>query len=460
MFTFLAGYGILKKVVIDMKKFLTIPFWIYAALSAFIANSYLLLPGNKYLMISLAVTFVLINLFIGIFRPRIRDMQLRTCHHGTLLLCVFAASTVVSILYHAVLAGFLLPNHDYMTFLWSTVLCICAEAILFWNGIICVYLTSHQLGVKHRVTGLLCGMIPVLNLIMLRKIVETAIAEIDYEIKKEAIDSERADLQVCKTKYPILLVHGVFFRDFKHFNYWGRIPKALKVNGATIYYGDHQSAASIKDSAKELAQRIKEIIDKYGCEKVNIIAHSKGGLDCRYAMANFDIAPYVASLTTINTPHRGCLFADHLLTKIPPEFQDEIAQKYNKVMRKLGDPNPDFLAAVNDLTASHCSRLDEELGTPDGVYCQSVGSIVKTAFGGKFPLNFSYHFVKTFDGENDGLVSEASFPWGEDYQLLTPTEKRGISHGDMIDLNRENFDGFDVREFYVELVNKLKEKGL
>ena len=28
-------------------------------------------------------------------------------------------------------------------------------------------------------------------------------------------------------------------------------------------------------------------------------------------------------------------------------------------------------------------------------------------------------------------------------------EHRGISHGDMIDLNRENIRDFDVREFYV-----------
>lgn len=43
--------------------------------------------------------------------------------------------------------------------------------------------------------------------------------------------------------------------------------------------------------------------------------------------------------------------------------------------------------------------------------------------------------------------------------MLTTKELRGISHGDMIDLNRENIRDFDVREFYVNLVNELKEKG-
>ena len=37
--------------------------------------------------------------------------------------------------------------------------------------------------------------------------------------------------------------------------------------------------------------------------------------------------------------------------------------------------------------------------------------------------------------------------------------KRGISHGDVIDLSRKNIPGFDVREFYVQLVKDLKERG-
>ena len=81
------------------------------------------------------------------------------------------------------------------------------------------------------------------------------------------------------------------------------------------------------------------------------------------------------------------------------------------------------------------------------------------ASGGRFPLNFSHHLVQYFDGPNDGLVAESSFPWGEDYTFLTTEGKRGISHGDMIDLNRENIRDFDVREFYVDLVNDLKRRG-
>lgn len=45
------------------------------------------------------------------------------------------------------------------------------------------------------------------------------------------------------------------------------------------------------------------------------------------------------------------------------------------------------------------------------------------------------------------------------WMYITVKGKRGVSHADMIDLNRENIDEFDVREFYVGLVSELKEMG-
>ena len=234
----------------------------------------------------------------------------------------------------------------------------------------------------------------------------------------------------------------------------------MEANGAKIFYGNHHSASSVADSAAELKSRITEILAETGAEKLNIIAHSKGGLDCRYAISKLGIADKVASLTTINTPHNGCLFADYLLSKIPSTAKNKVADTYNSTLRKFGEPNPDFLAAVNDLTNNYCKKLNIELSTPEDVFCQSVGSVLAKATNGKFPLNLSYHLVKYFSGENDGLVDETSFKWGENYILLRTNENRGISHGDVIDLNRQNFKGFDVREFYVDLVSKLKNKGL
>jgi len=428
-------------------------------LVSFIANSYVLIKHSPNILYGIVPTFLLISIFAGSLILYTGSKRFLICQHGTVLLYAFYISIVISTVYHILLAVKTLPD-DYITLIWSLAVCIAVNFLIFWNGIICVYLTSSQLGLKWRIIGILCGFIPIANLIALFFILKTTTDEYGFETNKIQINKQRKSQKICATKYPILLVHGVFFRDSKFFNYWGRIPKELESNGARVFYGKHSSAASIADSAAELKTRIGEILAETGAEKLNIIAHSKGGLDCRYAIAKLGIRDCVASLTTINTPHRGCLFADYLLTSIPADIKDKVANTYNTTLRRLGEANPDFLAAVNDLTDEHCKQLDVEMPPCEGIYCQSVGSVLTNAAHGNFPLNFSYHLVKYFDGENDGLVSESSFMWGENYILLKPRGKRGISHGDMIDLNRENIHGFDVREFYVNLVNDLKNRGL
>lgn len=431
---------------------------LYSVIISFIANSYAFVQQSQQILFLLIPIFLFVNTFAGCSVLKTKRKSLKICCHGTVLLVSFYISIIISAICQIIIATKTIPN-NYMLFVWSLVFCVCVNFVIFWNGIICVYLTSTQLGIKIRVIGIICGMIPIANLVALFFIIKTTITECLVESKKEKINKQRCNLKICSTKYPILLVHGVFFRDTKYFNYWGRIPGELETNGATIFYGNHHSASSVADSASELKLRIIEILSETGAEKLNIIAHSKGGLDCRYAISKLGISNKVASLTTINTPHRGCLFADCLLSKIPSSIKNKVADTYNSTLRKFGEPNPDFLAAVNNLTYNYCKQLNKEMPTPQGIYCQSVGSVLTKATNGKFPLNLSYHLVKHFSGENDGLVDEASFKWGENYILLRPTEKRGISHGDMIDLNRQNFRGFDVRDFYVNLVSDLKNKG-
>ncbi len=439
-----------------MKNFLKFKNIIYSIILTILVNSYLFVKEYLYLLIVFIAIFIVINIIIGLFNIKTKFKRLKTCNHGVMLLTSFYCSLIPSIIYHGFLAIYLIPD-NYIDFIISTIVCICASAIIFWNGIICVYLTSYQMGFKWRIIGLLCGLIPIVNLIVLYKIINLVHDEIEFELEKEQLDNTQKEM--CKTKFPILLVHGVFFRDFKKFNYWGRIPRTLESRGAKIYYGEHQSALSIQKSAKELAARIKYIVERTGCEKVNIIAHSKGGLDCRYALSEYNIDQYVASLTTVNTPHRGCVFADRLLDAAPESLKNSVSKIYNTALKELGDEEPNFMEAVTDLTNSSCKILNEKLHFPENVYLQSIGSVITKPQSGKFPLNLSYRYVKDFDGENDGLVGIDSFQYGDNYTLLRINEKRGISHVDIIDLNRENIKGFDVREFYCDLVKDLKDRG-
>ncbi|MFR8267828.1 MAG: esterase/lipase family protein [Clostridia bacterium] len=108
------------------------------------------------------------------------------------------------------------------------------------------------------------GMIPVVNLLVLIKMLRLVDREVETETEKAELNQVRAESKVCQTRYPLLMVHGVFFRDFKYLNYWGRIPKELQRNGAVIYYGGQQSAASVADCGQEIAERIRQICQRPG----------------------------------------------------------------------------------------------------------------------------------------------------------------------------------------------------
>lgn len=396
--------------------------------------------------------------------PTIRkypSVRLRVLGDGAELLLTFFVSCIASagVLAAGITELVTSAEPDIARFVIYAIILVIGEAVLFWNGIIRVYVTSLRLGLRYRVLGVVLGWVPIANLVMLMIIYVKVRSECRFECEKALLNESRAEQRVCATKYPILFVHGVFFRDSRVLNYWGRVPAELEKNGAVIYYGNQQSALAVKDSAAELAQRIREIVSETGCGKVNIIAHSKGGLDSRYAISKLGCAEYVASLTTVNTPHKGCLFAEYLLGKAPEKLKKAIEKTYNAAFRKLGDPNPDFMSAVSDLTNSFCEKFNKEVPNAEGVMYQSIGSKAARARSGRFPLNISYPVVKKFDGDNDGLVALSATEWGEKFTPLIPTGKRGITHADVIDLNREDIKGFDVREFYVGVVSELKERG-
>ncbi len=428
------------------------------------ANLYSLIPAFRYHNLGYAVAFLgsaflMINVFPSFFGKRYQTFWLRMCNSGSELLSIFLISSTISAIYLTYLAFYLIPAALTVKWFISLFIALIVELIVFWNGIIRVYATSKQLYIKWRVIGFLVGWIPLVNLFVLIKIIKITRYEARFESEKIIKNKAREKDTICQTQYPLLMVHGVFFRDFKYLNYWGRIPKELTANGAKVFYGNQQSAASAEDCGRELAERIRQICLETGAEKVNIIAHSKGGLDSRFAISRFGAANAVASLTTVNTPHHGCLFADYLLSKLPKRVSHAISKRYNNTLVKLGDQNPDFLAAVEDLTAAACKQFNETVKDVPGVFYQSIGSKLNKSWGGRLPMTLSYPLVHHFDGPNDGLVSTDSFVWGESRPILTAKGRRGISHGDMIDLFRENIPEFDVREFYVDLVHDLKKRG-
>lgn len=402
---------------------------------------------------------ILLYLYVNIMPIKEKNLSKRLgiMKSGYELIVTVAINTVLETLLYIVL----LMNMGYSNkkiLIINIVIAIVVNIIPLLNGFLRIIFTSRNLGIVSRLALILLWWNPIVNIFIFKHCCKKVKYEYFYELDKELKNQAVKENEICKTKYPIVLVHGIFFRDWMFINYWGRIPNQLKRNGAEIFYGHQQSSNSVMKSGEELKENILKIIEETGCEKVNIIAHSKGGLDSRYAISKLGLSKYVASLTTINTPHRGCKYVDFLLDKIPDSIKNFIAKKYNSIFIKLGDKNPDFLSGVQDLTASKCKEFNENVLDVDGVLYQSVTSKMKNVFSAGFPLNLGYLFAKKFDGENDGLVEVSSAKWGNFLGLLT-AKSRGISHGDVIDLTRQDIEDFDVCELYVKIVSELKEKN-
>lgn len=329
--------------------------------------------------------------------------------------------------------------------------------LLLWNGILRMFFTSMRLRVRMRVLMLLAMWVPIVNLLVLIHAMRLVAAEYDFACYKESVRSTRVESDLCRTKYPLILVHGIGFRDLKYFNYWGRIPRELTRYGATVYYGNQEALGTIVYNAGDIRRKILEVVKETGCEKVNIIAHSKGGLDARYAISRLGMDEYTASLTTVSTPHHGCRFVDKAIG-LPEGLYRLVARIFDHTFSKLGDKNPDFYTATHQFSTASSREFNETVPDAKGVYYQSYASRMHDCFSDPL-LWIPYSLIKPLEGDNDGLVSTESAKWGEFKTTFESRGHRGISHGDMIDLKREDYKGFDVVECYVQIVSELAKKG-
>jgi triacylglycerol lipase len=173
---------------------------------------------------------------------------------------------------------------------------------------------------------------------------------------------------------------------------------------------------------------------------VNIIAHSMGGLDARYAIAKLGIASKVASLTTIGTPHRGTPLAD-VGARV---LGDGLGVR--RVLTKLGLG----LDGVSDLTTDKMREFNTSVADARGVaYACVVSAVAGGVRGVNTLLAPTYLFLRDRAGRNDGIVPASSQHWGE---VLLEID---ADHWAQIGWSGT----YDALKLYSELFHKLRERG-
>ena len=103
---------------------------------------------------------------------------------------------------------------------------------------------------------------------------------------------------------PVLLIHG-YVEDAAIWKKWEDLLKKDGIQFFTITFKDSDDkCGSAEQHAKELEKRVQDVKQQSGAQKINIVGHSKGGLDARVFLDITDTQD-VANLIMIGTPNAG-----------------------------------------------------------------------------------------------------------------------------------------------------------
>ena len=255
-----------------------------------------------------------------------------------------------------------------------------------------------------------------------------------------SISKEKKDTQHASLRYPIVLVHGATSAG-----------PSLKVG--PLHLGDYFLGVKEffqKKGVREVAipsfpPRISSLEiaiilnlflqSRFPKQKVNIIAHSIGGLGARYLVAKLK-SKNVASITMIATPNQGSPLANwaykestknSLLYKVIRFFGFDF-----KRQRFIPELRPSFMKKVFNKKVRD---------VPHVTYYSVTGSASPKDFSLSPLLYVPYfilHLLENFKIESDGLVPKSSQIWGKHIQHFPFDHLKQINHNTLRPFGAKN----------------------
>ena len=256
--------------------------------------------------------------------------------------------------------------------------------------------------------------------------------------------------KIVKTRYPIVLVHGIFgFDRIMGYPYFFKIVDSLRKLGCEVYTPAVSATNTTEERGKQLLAEVRKILRKSGAEKVNLIGHSQGSTTCRYVAA---LHPeLVGSVTSVNGVNFGSEIADLMLDilsgKLVGNSANLIVESFMKLISLLSTKPllpQDFKGSLKSLSTEGTNEINKKYpqGLPEtwggqgkeletnGVYYYSWSGIIKlNAVNEGLNILDPTHailvalsaFFKKERNQNDGLVGRYATHLGKvigsDYQM-------------------------------------------
>ncbi len=166
-------------------------------------------------------------------------------------------------------------------------------------------------------------------------------------------------------------------------------------------------AGNVELRANQLAEQIEAAFPE---GRIDIVAHSMGGLDARFLLSRNlrGLTPRIATLSTIATPHRGSPVADLLAGPTPLGPQRMVYDIIKDTMARQGYA----IGGLANLTTGAAMTFNQQ--------CPDVPRVSYFAYAGCGPRSYALRAggwviekaASTADErQNDGLVSVASAQW-------------------------------------------------
>lgn len=319
----------------------------------------------------------------------------------------------------------------------------------------------------------------------------------DYGFRINRLKVTGATPELFKNEYPIILLHGIFGWDqVLGFDYFFRVKDHLTRHGYEVYRGEAPAVGGLQARAAAVKNKIDEVLSKSSAKrgtavtKVNLIAHSMGGLDSRLvlstntacttsssepsdALCGYDYGDKVAALFTISTPHHGSPVADIIHGDFPEYLVDALAPIINKVIPLYNKTSPtenDAKEALYHLTSDYTATFNTDHPEP------ATAGILYRAYAGEtndllpfksnsdevdVPLSVTYYIMKNMGHANDGMVPVESAKWKPAYYNTYNGANLYADHfneiGQVAGLTDKDFDHL---AFYKFLAEELKAAGL
>lgn len=281
----------------------------------------------------------------------------------------------------------------------------------------------------------------------------------------------------AKTKYPILLAHGMAgFSAVGPLQYWNGITEDLVGNGANVFVAQQASFNSSEVRGEQLLIQAKQVLAITGAQKINLIGHSHGTQSVRYVAGL--LPNKIASVTAVGGPTKGSDVADvvYEFSKSPvgPIAAPIIAAGVNAFFSLVGIGSghyyeQDALAGMYSLTTRGAAEFNQRF--PDGVPTTACGTGTELVNGVRYYSwsgtgvltnvldPFDYALAATsllIPSENDGLVPRCSSHLG-----TVIRDNYAFNHLDEVNqvLGLVGFLQNPVTPYRIQ-ANRLKNQGL